>query len=43
LVVVVVVVELSCARAVPSATAQAVPAANIFINLVCFMFVLCFG
>jgi hypothetical protein len=41
--VVVVVVDCSCAKAVLSATAPAAPAANIFINLVCFMFVLCFG
>jgi hypothetical protein len=41
--VVVVLVVLSCARAIPTATAQAAPAANIFTNLVSFMFVLCFG
>jgi hypothetical protein len=40
---VVVVVELSCAKTVPIATAQAAPVANIFINRVCFIFVLCFG
>jgi len=40
---VVVVVLVSCAKAVLSATAPAAPAANIFTNLVCFMFVLCFG
>jgi hypothetical protein len=39
--VVVVVVLSCCAKAVLSAIAQAVPAANIFINLVCFIFVLC--
>jgi hypothetical protein len=39
---VVVVVLLVCAKAV-AATAQAMPVANIFINLDCFMFVLCFG
>ena len=39
--VVVVVVVLSCAIAVPSAIAKA--AANIFSNLVCFICVLCFG
>jgi hypothetical protein len=38
-----VVVVLSCAQTVLSATAPAAPAANIFTNLVCFMFVLCFG
>jgi hypothetical protein len=41
--VVVVVVLLVCAKTVETAIAQATPAANIFINLVCFMFVLCFG
>ena len=40
---VVVVVLVSCAKAVLSATAQAAPPANIFTNLVCFIFVLCFG
>jgi hypothetical protein len=40
---VVVVVLLVCAKTVETAIAQATPAANIFINLVCFMFVLCFG
>ena len=40
--VVVVVVE-SCAKAVPSANAQAAPAANNFVNVFCFMFVLWFG
>jgi len=39
----VVVVLVSCAKAVLSATAQPAPAANIFTNLVCFIFVLCFG
>jgi hypothetical protein len=39
---VVVVVLLVCAKAV-AATAQAIPVANIFINLVCFMFVFAFG
>jgi hypothetical protein len=41
--VVVVVVEVSCAKAVINATAPAAPAANNFTNLVCFIFVLCFG
>jgi hypothetical protein len=41
--VVVVVVLLVCAKAVETAITQAMPPANIFINLVCFMFVLCFG
>jgi hypothetical protein len=41
--VVVVVVEVSCAKAVLSATALAAPAANNFTNLVCFIFVLYFG
>jgi hypothetical protein len=41
--VVEVVVLESCARAVPNANAQATPAANIFVNLFCFMFVLWFG
>ena len=40
--VVVVVVDDVCAKAVLNATAPAAPAANNFINLVCFMFVLCF-
>jgi len=40
---VVVVVEVSWAKAVPSATAQRAPAANIFTVLVCFIFVLFFG
>ena len=35
--VVVVVVLLVCAKAVETATTQAIPPANIFINLVCFM------
>jgi hypothetical protein len=41
--VVVGVVLESCARAVPSASAQATPAAKILVNLFCFMFVLWFG
>jgi hypothetical protein len=41
--VVVVVVEVSCAKAVLNATALAAPAANNFTNLVCFIFVLYFG
>jgi len=41
--VLVVVVEVSCAEAALNAMAQAAPAANILINLVSFMFVLCFG
>jgi hypothetical protein len=40
--VVVVVVEVSCAKAVTNATAPAAPTANNFTNLVCFIFVLCF-
>jgi hypothetical protein len=40
--VVVVVVE-SCAKAVPSAKVQATPAANNFVNVFCFMFVLWFA
>jgi len=36
---VVVVVVVSCARAMPNAAAHATPAANIFTNLVCFIFV----
>jgi hypothetical protein len=40
---VVVVVEEVCAKAVLNATAPAAPAANNFINLVCFIFVVCFG
>jgi hypothetical protein len=35
----VVVVLVSCASAKPNAAAQAAPAANIFTNLVCFIFV----
>ena len=38
--VVVVVVDVSCAKAGPNATAPAAPAANNFINLVCFIVVL---
>jgi hypothetical protein len=38
---VVTVVLDSCAKAVPSASAQRAPAANIFVILFCFMFVLC--
>ena len=38
-----VVVLDSCAKAVPSARALRAPAANIFVNLFCFMFVLWFG
>jgi hypothetical protein len=34
----VVVVLVSCASAKPNAAAQAAPAANIFTNLVCFIF-----
>jgi hypothetical protein len=41
--VVVVVVEEVCAKAVASAIALTVPAANNVVNLFCFMFVLCFG
>ena len=41
--VVTVVVLDSCARVVPSARAQTAPAANIFVNVFCFMFVLWFG
>jgi hypothetical protein len=37
---VVTVVVLDCARVVPTARAQAAPAANIFVNVFCFMFVL---
>ena len=37
--VVVVVVVVSCASTTPSAAAQPKPAANIFTNLVCFIFV----
>jgi hypothetical protein len=37
---VVVVVLVSCASARLNAVAQAAPAANIFTNLVCFIFVL---
>ena len=37
--VVVVVVEVSCAKAGLNATAPAVPAANSFTNVVCFIFV----
>jgi hypothetical protein len=33
----------SCAKALPSAKAQAAPAANIFVSLFGFIFVLCFG
>jgi hypothetical protein len=40
---VVVVVDEVCAKAVVSAIALTVPAANSVINLFCFMFVLCFG
>lgn len=40
---VVVVVEEVCAKAVLSAIALTAPAANNVINLFCFMFVLCFG
>jgi hypothetical protein len=40
--VVVVVVDDSCATATPSATMQADPTNN-FTNVVSFMFVLCFG
>jgi hypothetical protein len=39
----VVVVVVSCARASVTAATQATPAANIFTNLVSFMFFLCFG
>jgi hypothetical protein len=35
----VVVVVVVCATAIPTAAAQANPAANIFTNLVCFIFV----
>ena len=41
--VVVVVVEEVCAKAVLSAIALTAPAANNVINLFGFMFVLCFG
>jgi hypothetical protein len=41
--VVVVVVVDSCAKAVPIAKMQAAPAANNFVNVFCFMFVLWFG
>jgi hypothetical protein len=34
-----VVVVVVCASAIPNAAVQASPAANIFINLVCFIFV----
>jgi hypothetical protein len=40
---VVVVVVDSCATALPSAKVQAAPAANNFVNVFCFMFVLWFG
>ena len=40
---VVVVVVDSCAKAVLSAIALTAPAANNFVNLFCFMFVLWFG
>jgi hypothetical protein len=40
---VLVVVELSWAKTVPRTSAPAAPAASHFINLFCFMFVLCFG
>ena len=40
---VVVVVLVSCANAKLNAVAQDAPAANIFTNLVCFIFILCFG
>jgi hypothetical protein len=40
---VVVVVDDVCAKAVLAATAHAAPAANNFINLLCFMFILCIG
>jgi len=40
---VVVVVVDSCAKAAPSAKVHAAPAANNFVNLFCFMFVLWFG
>jgi len=38
-----VVVLDSCAKAVPSANAQAAPAANIFVSVFGFIFVLWFG
>jgi hypothetical protein len=41
--VVVVVVDDVCAKAVVSAIALTAPAANNLVNLFCFMFVLCFG
>jgi hypothetical protein len=41
--VVVVVVDEVCAKAVVSAIALTAPAANNVVNLFCFMFVLCFG
>jgi hypothetical protein len=43
LLLVVVVVEDVCAKAVVSAIALTAPAANNLINLFCFMFVLCLG
>jgi hypothetical protein len=42
-VVLVVVVEEVCAKAVVSAIALTAPAANSVVNLFCFMFVLYFG
>jgi len=39
----VVVLVVSCANAMLSATVQAAPPTNILINLVCFIIVLCFG
>jgi hypothetical protein len=41
--VVVVVVDEVCAKAVVSAIALTAPVANSVVNLFCFMFVLCFG
>jgi hypothetical protein len=41
--VVVVLVLVSCARAVPSASVQAAPAANILVNVFCFIVFLCLG
>jgi hypothetical protein len=43
LVVVVVVLDEVCAKAVVSAIALTAPAANSVVNLFCFIFVLCFG